>query len=138
MQSLPVKTITIVTINSEYKKVNLRKKTANGTCPLFALSAIETNIRYFIKSATSGEIFFDRTCDLVLDLQVKYSGNSALASLISLAASTISTATTDHIVAARKANYYIFRDIPRGKYSPQFGLDMDVAAEDAYVKARIQ
>lgn len=99
---------------------------------------IETNIRYFIKSATSGEIIFDRTCDLVLDLQVKYSGNSALASLISLAASTISTATTDHIVAARKANYYIFRDIPRGKYSPQFGLDMDVAAEDAYVKARIQ
>lgn len=135
MQNLPVKTITIVTINSEYKKVNHRKKTANGTCPLFT---IETNIRYFIKSATSGEIIFDRTCDLVLDLQVKYSGNSALASLISLAASTISTATTDHIVAARKANYYIFRDIPRGKYSPQFGLDMDVAAEDAYVKARIQ
>lgn len=100
--------------------------------------AIEANIRYFIKSAATGEIIFDRSCDLILDLQVKSGGNSVLSALVDLAASAINTATTDHIVAARKANYFIFRDIPRGKYSPQFGQDMDVIAEKKDVMARVQ
>ncbi len=100
--------------------------------------AIEANIRYFIKSAATGEIIFDRSCDLILDLQVKSGGNSALSALVDLAASAINTAATDHIVAARKANYFIFRDIPRGKYSPQFGQDMDVIAEKKDVMARVQ
>lgn len=100
--------------------------------------AIEANIRYFIKSAATGEIIFDRSCDLILDLQVRSGGNSALSALIDLAASAINTAVTDHIVAARKANYFIFRDIPRGKYSPEYGRDMDVAAEKKDVNARVQ
>ncbi len=100
--------------------------------------AIEANIRYFIKSAATGEIIFDRSCDLVLDLQIKSGGNSTLSLLVDLAASAINTASTDHIVAARKANYYIFRDIPRGKYSPQFGQDMEAIAEKKDVRARVQ
>ena len=51
-----------------------------------------------------------------------------MGALIDLAASAIVTATTDHIVAARKANAYIFNDIPRGKYSPMFGKDQNVSA----------
>lgn len=100
--------------------------------------AIEANIRYFIKSVATGEIIFDRSCDLILDLQVKSGGNSTLSILVDLAASAINTAATDHIVAARKANYYIFRDIPRGKYSPQFGQDMEAIAEKKDVRARVQ
>lgn len=100
--------------------------------------AIEANIRYFIKSASTGEIIFDRSCDLLLDLQVRTGGNSALSALIDLAASAINTAVTDHIVAARKANYYIFRDIPRGKYSPMFGQDMNEAAEKKDIVAKVQ
>lgn len=100
--------------------------------------AIEANIRYFIKSATTGEIIFDRSCDLILDLQVRSGGTSTLSTLVDLAASAINTAATDHIVAARKANYFIFRDIPRGKYSPEFGMDMNVAAENKDVTAHVQ
>ena len=74
---------------------------------------IDTKIRYIIKSTTSGEIIFDRSCDLYLDLQQNSGGNSALSALVDLAASAIATAATDHIVAARKANYFIFRDIRR-------------------------
>lgn len=99
---------------------------------------IETKIRYIIKSTASGEIIFDRSCDLYLDLQQSSGGNSALSLLLDLAVSAIATATTDHIVAARKANYYIFRDIPRGKYSPLYLQDKGVIAEQKDVKARVK
>lgn len=99
---------------------------------------IETNIRYFIKSAHTGEILFDRSCDLYLDLQVQSGGGSALGQLVALGASAIATAATDHIVAARKANYFIFRDVPRGKYSPQYLKDSQVIAEKKDVKAVVK
>lgn len=90
---------------------------------------IQTKIRYVIKSAYTNEILFDRSCDLYLDLSVESGYGGLLASLVELAASAINTAATDHIVAARKANYFIVRDIPRGKYSPDYMLDKDVIAE---------
>jgi len=58
--------------------------------------------------------------------------------LIDLAASAISTAATDHIVAARKANYFIFKDIPRGKYSPEYLKDKEVIAEPKDVKKTVK
>lgn len=99
---------------------------------------IETTLRYFIKSTHTGEILFDRTCELFLDLEVHSDSNSALDQLVSFAVSAINTATTEHIVAARKANYYIFRDIPRGKYSPEFMKDKDVMAEKKDITARVK
>ena len=91
---------------------------------------IQTKIRYVIKSAHTDEILFDRSCDLYLDLSLNSRSDSALGALINLAASAINTAATDHIIAARKANYYILRDIPRGKYSPEYMLDKDTIAEE--------
>lgn len=99
---------------------------------------IETKIRYFIKSSTTGEIIFDRSCDLYLDLQQNSGSNSALSQLIDLAVSAIKTATTDQIVAARKANYFIFRDIPRGKYSPEYLQDREVEAEPKDVHVTVK
>lgn len=91
---------------------------------------IQTKIRYVIKSAYTNEILFDRSCDLYLDLSIDSGSGGALGALIDLAASAINTAATDHIKAARKANYYILRDIPRGKYSPDHMLDKDIIAEE--------
>ena len=101
---------------------------------------IQTKIRYVIKSAHTNEILFDRSCDLYLDLSIDSESNSksALGALIDLAASAINTAVTDHIVAARKANYYILRDIPRGKYSPEYMQDKEMVAEDKDVIARVK
>lgn len=99
---------------------------------------IDTKIRYFIKSAKTNEIIFDRICDLHLDLSQNSSGGGVLGALIDLAASAIVTATTDHIVAARKANAYIFNDIPRGKYSPMFGKDQNVSAVKKDIKANVK
>ena len=99
---------------------------------------IQTKIRYVIKSAYTNEILFDRSCDLYLDLSVNSGTGGALGVLIDLAASAINTAATDHIIAARKANYFIVRDIPRGKYSPQYMQDKDLAAEKKDVVARVK
>lgn len=99
---------------------------------------IETDLRYFIKSAYTGEILFDRSCQLYLDLSVQSGGGSAFSALADLVASAISTAFTEHIEAARKANYFIFRDIPQGKYSPMYLKDMDVAAEKKDVKVNVK
>ena len=99
---------------------------------------IETKIRYIIKSTRTGDTLFDRSCDLYLDLQVDSGGSSALSQLIDLAASAIATAATDHIVAAREANYFIFRDIPRGKYNPEYLQDKEVMAEKKDVKAHVK
>lgn len=99
---------------------------------------IQTKIRYVIKSAYTNEILFDRSCDLYLDLSVNSGANGMLGALIDLAASAISTAATDHIVAARKANYYILRDIPRGKYSPDHLLDKDMIAEKKDIVATVK
>lgn len=99
---------------------------------------INTKIRYIIKSATSGEILFDRSCELYLDLQQNSGGYTILSTLADLVVSAISTATTEHIEAARKANYYIFRDIPRGKYSADYLQDKNMRAEQKDVKITVK
>ena len=99
---------------------------------------IQTKIRYVIKSAYTNEILFDRRCDLYLDLSVNSGSGGAIGALVNLTASIINTAATDHIIAARKANYFILRDIPRGKYSPDYMLDKQVVAEKKDVVARVK
>ena len=99
---------------------------------------IDTKIRYIIKSATSGEVLFDRSCDLYLDLQQSSGGSSLLSQLVDLAVSAIETAATEHIVAARKANYYIFRDIPRGRYSPKYLQDKDVMVDERDIETEVK
>ena len=95
---------------------------------------INTEIRYIIKSAITDQVLFDRTCNLFLDLSVNSgsssdSGRSLLSILVDVAAGAINTALTDHIEAARKANYYIFRDLPVGKYDNLFLQDQDVSTD---------
>ena len=100
---------------------------------------IETKIRYVIKSAYTNEILFDRSCDLFLDLSVNSTSSyGLLGALVDLAASAINTAVTNHIVAARKANYFILGDIPRGQYNPDHMLDKEVSAGQKDIVARVK
>jgi len=99
---------------------------------------IETKIKYIVKSTSTNDILFERTCDLYLDLYQNSGGNSALSQLVDLAASAIATAATDHIVAARKCNKYIFSDIPRGKYSPEYLMDKGTRASAKDTKVTVK
>ena len=103
---------------------------------------INTKIRYLIKSTLTDEVLFDRTCDLYLDLSVD-SGKSSkdkglLDVLVELAAGAINTALTDQIEAARKANYYIFEDLPVGKYDNLYLQDQDFPASPKDVKRTVK
>lgn len=101
---------------------------------------IETKIKYLVKSTKTNEVLFERTCDLYLDLSQKSNekNKSALTSLVELASSAIATATTDHIVAARKCNKYIFQDIPRGKYNEDYMKDQDKPASEKVTKVTVK
>ena len=90
------------------------------------------------KSTKTNDIIFDRTCDLYLDLSTSSGSGGALGALIDLAASAINTAITDHIVAARKCNAYIFSDLPRGKYNPEHGVDMEIKASEKNTKVNVK
>ena len=97
---------------------------------------IKTKITYMIKSTKSNEVLFERTCELYLDLSSKEKSNNTLDEITNLIVSAIKTATTDHIVAARKCNQHIFSDIPRGKYSQSHGLDMETTTSDKNIKVK--
>lgn len=98
---------------------------------------ITTDLRYVMRSTRTNEVLFERSCNLYLNLQVS-SGGSIINQLADLAASAILTASTDHIVAARKCNYYIFQDLPYGKYSPNHGLDTGYEARPQDIQATVQ
>lgn len=99
---------------------------------------INTNIHFFIKSAYTNEIIFERSCDLYLDLSISNNGGGGLGALVSLVASAVNTAVTEHIQAARMANAYIIRDIPRGKYSPEYMNDQETPAERKDIKVTVK
>lgn len=99
---------------------------------------IQTKITYIVKSTSTNDVLFQRTCDLYLDLSVNSGTGGALGALMDMAASAIMTAATDHIVAARKCNNYIFTDIPRGKYNPSFELDMETTASEQNSKVTVK
>lgn len=104
---------------------------------------INTKIRYIIKSTLTDETLFDRSCDLYLDLSVdsrsdKSQSKTLLNVLVDLAAGALNTALTDQIEAARKANYFIFRDLPVGKYDDLYLKDQDIAADPKDVKRTVK
>lgn len=99
---------------------------------------IRTNIRYIVKSTRTNEILFEKSCNLYLDLSTSSGGSSAFGAIANLITSAINTAVTDHIVAARKANYYIFSDIPRGKYHPMFMQDQQETATAKELQAVVR
>lgn len=100
---------------------------------------IQTNIRCIIKSTKTNNILFERCCDLFLDMTPNSSAsNNTSTSLIDLLTAVVKTATTDPIVAARKANAVIFGDIPYGKYSPQFLMDKEKISQPKEVKTSVK
>ncbi len=99
---------------------------------------IQTKLTYIVKSTHTNDVLFERTCDLYLDLSHNSGSTNLVAVAIDLAVSAAATAMTDHIVAARECNEFIFKDIPRGKYHPAYQQDRGVKSEAQNVKKRIK
>ena len=100
---------------------------------------IQTKITYIVKSTRSNQVLFNRTCDLYLDLSDNNNYGGGLAgALASLAVSAINTAVTEHIVAARNCNIFIFNDIPQGKYRSEHLQDQETPARDQNISATVK
>lgn len=102
---------------------------------------IRTKLHYIIKSTKTNNILFDRTCDLYLDLSSSSSNdnnNSLLSVALDIAASAINTALTEHIEAARKANAYIFAEMPRGRYHADFMKDQAFSVHSKDIKVTVK
>ncbi len=102
------------------------------------VTGINTKITYIVKSTSTNEVLFERTCNLTLD----YTGNNTsggwLGALIDVAVAAIETAVTDHIEAARLANKIIFNDIPAGKYHPRYMQDMEDKAKPKVITKTVK
>ena len=100
---------------------------------------IHTVINYIVKSTTTNEILFERSCDMTLNLMKNsgYGGNGLAGALAGVLAdvivSAIDVATTEHIEAARIANMNVFNDIPFGKYSPLYLQDKDLISKNKHM-----
>ena len=102
---------------------------------------LKAEVRYIIKSTKTNEILFDRECKTKIDMSVDTGLSDhfpLIGSLFDWIFSIFNTATTDNVVAARLADYYIFRDMPRGKYSPTHLQDKDAKSEKPKVTSKIK
>ena len=95
---------------------------------------VHTKVNYIIKSTTTNEILFERSCDLTLNLMKNSGTGGLLGGLVDAIATAVDVAMTEHIEAARYANHYVFDDLPYGKYNPLYMQDKEVIAKDKHVK----
>tara|TARA_B100000780_G_scaffold166322_1_gene116391 strand:- start:1097 stop:1777 length:681 start_codon:yes stop_codon:yes gene_type:complete len=82
-------------------------------------SRVTVEIEYILKSTLTSEILYYRKGTILYNTSIS-SGNSFLVNIL---ASAINTAATKYVDVARASNSYIFTDLPKGKYSPKYGLD---------------
>lgn len=106
------------------------KKALGGT--------ITVDVEYTLKSASTGEILYQREGEIKLDTSVNSGGGSLLGSLVNLAATAIKTATTDKVVAGRACNVYVLSDMPVGPYAPNYGEDSKLPAWKGKVKGSVK
>ena len=100
---------------------------------------IQTKLKFIIKSTRTNEVLFDRTCNLYLDLNDNnYYGGGLVGVLANVAVSAINTALTDHIIAARMCNQFVFEDVPQGKYRVEHLQDQETPAREKDISTNVK
>ncbi|MCD8237405.1 MAG: DUF799 domain-containing protein [Prevotellaceae bacterium] len=99
---------------------------------------LTVGVEYVLRSTKTGETLYKREGLINVDTSISSSGGGALGALINLAATAISTAATDKVVAGRKCNAFVLSDLPAGKYSYLYDKDQKNPAGKAYIKATVK
>ncbi len=99
---------------------------------------VYVEVEYIIKSTETNEILYTRKGDITYDASVNSGAPGALGAIVNIAASAINTAATKYVDVARACNAYTFKDIPAGKYSPNFGIDKEQYAGKKNFKATVK
>ena len=115
----------LFTIINEWSKVTLA-------------NMITVDIENILKSTTTNQVWFNRKGVITVDTSIDSGGSSALSSLVDMVASAVNTALTDKVIAARRCNIYVLKDLPSGVYSPQFGLDQNTPAGSQVISGTVR
>jgi hypothetical protein len=98
---------------------------------------VYVEIEYIFKSTKTNEIVYTRKGDVTYNASVSTGAGGAIGGLVNVTASAINTAATKYVDVARACNAYTFKDLPAGKYSPDYGIDGAQLAGKKEFKARV-
>ncbi len=101
-----------------------------------ALAAkVEVEVEYIFKSTKTNKVIYTRKGNVTYDTTINSDEEDGFAGiLLSVAASAINTAVIQYMDIARTCNTYTFKDLPAGKYSPNYGTDRNEISEDKEFK----
>ena len=100
---------------------------------------LTVDVEYILRSTKTNETLYRREGNIKVDTSVSGGGGGVFGALVNLAATAISTATTDKVIAGRRCTAYVLSDMPVGKYDTElYGKDQKLPAGKSFVKATIK
>ena len=99
---------------------------------------LTAGVEYILRSTKTGETLYKREGLIKVDTSVSSGGGGLFGALVDLAATAISTAATDKVVAGRKCTVFVLSDMPEGKYGTKYDQDQKMPAGKSYIKATVK
>lgn len=99
---------------------------------------LTVGVEYILRSTKTGETLYQREGLVKVDKSVSGSGGGLLGALVDLAATAVSTAATDNVVAGRACTMFVLSDMPEGKYGTMYDKDQKQPAGKSYIKATVK
>lgn len=100
-------------------------------------SNVYVEVEYLIRSTKTDQLLYRRKTNATYDASVSTGMGGFLGAIADLTASAINTAATKHVDVARATNAFTFKDLPAGKYSPEFGTDRGEMADKEEITTTI-
>jgi hypothetical protein len=98
---------------------------------------VYVKVEYILKSVKTNEVVYTRTAEVTYDASVSTGAGGILGMVADMAFSAINTAATKYVDVARVSNAYTLRDLPAGKYSPNYGKDGEKPAGKQVFKVNL-
>ena len=99
---------------------------------------LTVGVEYILRSTKTGETLYQREGLVKVDKSVSGGGGGLIGALVDLAATAISTAATDNVVAGRACTMFVLSDMPEGKYGTMYDKDQKQPAGKSYIKATVK
>jgi hypothetical protein len=100
-------------------------------------SNVYVEVEYIFKSTKTDEVVYTRKANVTYDASVDTHVGGILGIVTDLAASAIKTAITKYVDVSRACNSYTFKDLPAGKYSPEYEKDGELPAGNKEFKVNL-